>query len=547
MEKNNDMLIAYNPIDPILAAIAKGYHISGIEKLQNQTWDDFEQVAKGKHLFLFGIGRGTLFCISRCKDKVIEGVVDNDKENHGIRLSWFLTKEVADICGDVCISDISILKKYKPKDVVVLITSLKNYVSIFEQLEAQGISQCFALLPMEANRRGNHMYETVDTVEQYFQKCCNTKVIENKIVFANQEMYGGHGKYIMEQLLKLRKDLDIVWLVKEPYLEVPEGVRLADSRNRKSYVYEMATAKIWVLDYLVPNYIVKRPEQIFVMVKHWASITLKSFGLDILRFRNVTSSELIYGQTGNDIDYIIVGSEFDERSCRSGFDYKGEVYYAGSPRSDVLFHPQNIRKMICEKYQMNQEFRILTYAPTFRWGSEAFSEFQVRGIELDYEKVKLALEECFGGNWYILLRLHPMIADQSSKVKKPNYVIDVSNHSDGQEIVAASDILITDYSSIMFEPAFVKKPVFLFATDRKEYINGERELLIDYDTLPFPIAESSEELVQKIHEFNWQEYEERVTKFLEKYGVHEDGHASERAAAFVSGLMLKETEENLAN
>ena len=98
-------------------------------------------------------------------------------------------------------------------------------------------------------------------------------------------------------------------------------------------------------------------------------------------------------------------------------------------------------------------------------------------------------------------------------------------------------MMITDYSSIMFEAAFVKKPVFLYAPDRKEYIDGERGLLIDYDSLPFPIAETNTELYNQIDIFDEVEYKKSVTVFLERYGVHEDGHASERAADFIISIL----------
>jgi CDP-glycerol glycerophosphotransferase (TagB/SpsB family) len=150
------------------------------------------------------------------------------------------------------------------------------------------------------------------------------------------------------------------------------------------------------------------------------------------------------------------------------------------------------------------------------------------------------LEAKFGGEWVVLLRLHPNLVSQSKSIKKINGVIDVSAYEEGEELVAASDLMITDYSSIMFEPAFVKKPVFLFAPDRKEYIDGERELLIDYDTLPFPIAESNEELMKNIQQFDKDIYERQIEQFLEAYGVHEDGHASERAAQFILNLMKKD-------
>ena len=86
----------------------------------------------------------------------------------------------------------------------------------------------------------------------------------------------------------------------------------------------------------------------------------------------------------------------------------------------------------------------------------------------------------------------------------------------------------------------MKKPVFLYAPDRREYIDGERGLLIDYDSLPFDIAEDNEQLVQNICNFKKEEYDRRVDAFMDKYGVHEDGHASERAARFILGLMKDE-------
>lgn len=136
-----------------------------------------------------------------------------------------------------------------------------------------------------------------------------------------------------------------------------------------------------------------------------------------------------------------------------------------------------------------------------------------------------------------MLRLHPVVAKQSDTVYRPEYVIDGSDYLDSQELVAACDIMITDYSSIMFEPAFVHKPVFLYAPDRGQYIDGERGLLIPYDELPFPIAETNEKLSENIINFNKEQYEKDIDEFFDKYGVHEDGHASDRGAEFICNLI----------
>ena len=533
-----EMIIAqYNLFDPVSNLIKKGSYISKKDKFSDQTWDNYKQALFERHLFIFGIGNGFDYYMTRYNGKEIRGVIDNDIKSQGMKLSRILPRESYNAYGHLCVSDISILNEYNPDEIVVLVTSLKYYEQIFEQLETYGIKRKFSLMCMEANSRRGDLSKTKEIIYSQKQKERDWEINNNKIVFINQNTYCGHGKYITEQLLKRREDLDIVWVVNDITIDVPDGIRLISTRNRSAYYYEMETAKMWVSDYCVHTFLTKRQGQIFVMVKHWSSITLKSFALDVLKFKNETSPERLSEYSGENMDYIIVGSELDEKSCRSGFNFKGEAYYAGSPRSDILFHPQDIREKICEQYHIDQGCRILMYAPTYRYSPVVFAKWEARNIELDYEQVKQTLEKRFGGKWCILLRLHPTVIKESYGIKKPEYVINVSEHPDSQELVAVSDIMITDYSSIMFEPAFVKKPVFLFATDRKEYINGERELLIDYDTLPFPIAESNEELVQKIQDFNRQEYEEDITKFLDKYGVHEDGHASERAAEFIVDMI----------
>ena len=150
-----------------------------------------------------------------------------------------------------------------------------------------------------------------------------------------------------------------------------------------------------------------------------------------------------------------------------------------------------------------------------------------------------ALEDKWGGTWYIFVRVHPCLIFEGEAIFQNKNIIDVSQYADSQELVAASNVLITDYSSIMFEMAYISKPVFLYAPDRKEFINGERKLLIDYDSLPFPIAETNEQLVQNIEVFEHTAYKTGLDSFMDKYGVHEDGHASERAAKFINDIITQ--------
>ena len=529
----------WEEIDVVARAIKAGRNKTKNKKLESQDWQEFENKVKGKKLFLFGCGNGAeYFCDIYGKYFSIEGIVDNNKRKQGFRISDFISTDFMKVIFKVpYIMNFTELLKYSGEEIVILITSLVNYEEIADQLERSEIKNFFALLPMEAKKR---IYE--HTEESNLCKPVNYKglPIENKkIVFYTMGGYSGHGRAIAEVLLRWHVELDMVWVVDDMAVKVPEGIKTVLFTNKKRVLREMATARCWVYDYLLPLFVSKRKDQIFIQTKHWSSITLKSFGYRLYRFRNDTYCLKMCDHTSKAIDYIFVGSKFDEETCREGFGFQGNVLYVGSPRSDILFRNRQLKEKIYDLYHIEQKYKLALFAPTFRCDVGINKRFKAGSISLDFKLLKEGLEKKFGGYWKILLRLHPNIAIESNMVKKPKYVIDVSAYAESEELVAASDIMITDYSSIMFEPAFVKKPVFLFAPDKNDYINGERELLIDYSELPFSIAESNEELVSNIENFEEDAYNKQLENFMDKYGVHEDGHASERAAKYVVELMKR--------
>ena len=531
-------------MDIIDRAVEQGLHVSGINRLNGQSWEEFEAAVKGKKLFLFGTGACAGIYFERCKGNrvTLEGILDNDSAKWGMRMDDIVQESFRSGVGDMRISDISVLGQYAPEDVAVLIASTKFYEDMVRQMEELGVKCCYILLIMEAGRRKERGMERQPSQDflarrkAYVEECCKEELKENKVVFYSFGTYSDHGKYIARQLLKAREDLDIVWLLNDTDIELPEGMRAVPALNWVKYIYEMETAKVWVFNVEVPEYIEKRHGQIFVEAKHWASITLKKCYLDAV---TLCRSPLYdnWKRNGRMMDYMLTGSQFDTEFCKRAFGFEKETVQVGSPRSDAVFHGKENREKICRYCNVDTEKHILMNALTFRFREGGLCEQKAPKIELDFEMLYGALQERWGGEWCILLRLHPGVARESGNITVPEYVVDVSKYSDSQELVAASDVVISDYSSIMFEPSFVKKPVFLFATDKKEYIDKEYNLLMDYDSLPFAIAESNRELAQCIRSFDKEEYERKLDQFLEKYGVHEDGHASERAAGFIAQLI----------
>lgn len=534
-------------MDIIQRAMEKNLHISSNEKLNLQTWKMFAESMVNKKVFLFGIGAGAEFFFKNYKTVRLDGIIDNDIKKQGFHVDDFVWESLGSEYGTLEIFSMDLLKRYSSDEILVLITSTNYYKEIIEELENIGVKNYFVLLMMEVNKRIESGYMEADDVggpADYADIFCREKMKWNKMVFYAFGTYSDHGKYITEALLKIRKDLDIVWAVIDMTMEVPQGVRKVYLGNWKRYIYEMETARIWIYNMPVPQYIIKRQGQIYIQTKHWASITLKKFYLDTKARADTQDCVAYWRQNSSKMDYIITGSEFDTESSRRGFDFHKEVMEVGSPRSDAMFHEKEMKQKVYSCYGLDLGKRMLLYAPTYRYDKNSATNEkprqEIREIDLDYEGVRIALERHFGGEWYIALRLHPGHEKETAKLNLPKYVIDLSRYMDGEEVAAACDIMISDYSSIMFEPAFIKKPVFLFATDKKEYIDKEYDLLLDYDTLPFSIAESNEELIKNIECFVQADYEEKLNCFMNKYGIHEDGHASERAAEFVSSLIMQE-------
>lgn len=531
-------------MDIINYAMQQEIYLNEKEELKKQTWEDFGRAISGKKLFLFGTGAGADYFFRKYKNRYhVAGILDNDARRHGFTAGDIVAEAFDSINEKAEIMSVAGLGSYAKEEILVLITSTKYYKEMEKQLQDLGVTESYVLLMLEANQRKQHteIYKDTDTkirMKEYVDACCKKPIQRNKIVFRSFDTYSDHGKYITEQLLKRSNRLDIVWVLKDLQEKVPEGVRVIWLQNWKKYTYEMETAHIWVINTLMPLNIIKREGQIYIHTKHWASITLKKFYLDASTIIDVPEDVERWKYNGWCMDYVLTGSRFDTESVRRGFEFKKEVIQIGSPRTDAMFRMNECRQKVIANCHLNKNNKILLYAPTYRYNKDiqGMHMAEARSIGLNYSLVRNALEAKFGGKWDILLRLHPGVAKESAKFVEDGNVVDVSAYPDSEELASACDIMVSDYSSIMFEPAFVKKPVFLYAMDKTEYIDYEYDFLLDYKTLPFPIAGTNEELVQHIMDFDKVLYESQVTAFLDKYEVREDGHASERAAEFILDL-----------
>ena len=368
----------------------------------------------------------------------------------------------------------------------------------------------------------------------------STPVQKNKIIFITfQGDYTCNPKYITEEILAQGKnqDWDIVWTTRKGNLyksgAFPEGVRLVEQYTYDFYK-ELASAKIWVANSVefLKNPLYKKKGQVLIETWH-GSLGIKKFDRDSNSGRRwVEAAEL----NGKIASYCISNSTFETDVYRGSFWPKTEILEYGHPRNDILDpgdaeRREKVKQKIFARYGLSSDVKVALYAPTFR-DSHTFSCY-----DIVYNSLIDALKDRFGGDWVVFVRFHPTVRKYSKgKLAGNDRVIDVTNYPDIQEIMAASDAAITDYSSWIYDFIFLRKPGFIFATDIERY-NHERGFYYKLETTPFPIAVSNEELFQNIRNFDQEKYQRDVEEFLRGKGSVEDGHAAERVVAKIAEIL----------
>jgi len=240
-------------------------------------------------------------------------------------------------------------------------------------------------------------------------------------------------------------------------------------------------------------------------------------------------SRKVLKKAGEHTDYLIVSSRNIQEFYREAFQIpKTKIKPLGLPRADYYFEDHDIEDLkskFFEKYNFSSDKKIILYTPTFRDEEKYNNVFDF----LDLEK----FNESLGDEYVLALRLHPKIKKfYKDDISAGGEYIDCSDYPSEQELLLISDILITDYSSIMIEFALLNKPIIFFTYDYDSYLNNERGFYFDFkSTVPGPVVYDSNQLIDVIK--NREFDESRISEFVKTQFDEIDGHASERVVDYL--------------
>jgi CDP-glycerol glycerophosphotransferase len=342
------------------------------------------------------------------------------------------------------------------------------------------------------------------------------RIKNNKIVFCNffGKGYGCSLKYIAEEIIKQKLNYDLVWLVNSDKYFFPQEIRTVKYNSISSF-YELATAGIWIDNQNKSMFVKKRKNQYYIQVWH-GGYPLKKLGID--NPENKDKKNILYNS--RIINLRISNCVFRSNIFRNAYLYKGEILECGLPRNDIFINQRKkIKKDVLKYYKCLPTDTLILYAPTWRFDRE-ISVYSL-DCSMLYKYYKRKGIEC-----KILIRLHYNISEKQYLFSYGNEIINATNYDDIQELMYAADILITDYSNIMFEFSLMYKPCFLFATDITKYSEQRGFYFELYKDLPFSIASTNEELIKNIENFDSTIYAAKIKKYMKQVGAKESGTAS---------------------
>ena len=306
------------------------------------------------------------------------------------------------------------------------------------------------------------------------------------------------------------KNYKIYWAFHEPdKFEVQGAIKI--KLDTFKYFIIALKAKYWITNSAIERGL-KFKNKKTIYINTWHGSTMKKMGIDApntaFKF-NTSKYDVMYAQ-----------SEYDIEIFSNAFELPREIFaLVGLPRNDELFGiAENEIKDIRSKINIPEDKKIILYAPTFReYNRDKDGCIIAPPININKWKEKLS------DKYVIIFRAHYEVNNVLG-IKNDEFIYNMTDYKNLNELMKISDILISDYSSIMFDYSILDRPIYSYAYDYEEYLE-KRGLYIDIKKeLPNGICKDEDELLEKISNCDFEKQKEKTRQFARKY-IQNNGNA----------------------
>lgn len=340
----------------------------------------------------------------------------------------------------------------------------------------------------------------------------------------------GHPKYIYEYMVanKLDEEFELIWVLNDTD-EIIEGKHKTVKRKSLKYYYLMATSGYWIFNSRQTNEIVKPKGTKYIQTWHGTPIKRLAGDMETVNMGktvNIDSYKKAFFKESSNWDYLLVQNDFSQETLARAFNFNKEIL-RGYPANDILYTKNNSESIEQLKNKLNlpKDKKVILYAPT--WRDNAF--FQKGHYKFNIQLELDAMQKALGDEYVVALRTHYLIANKINTEKYNGFVYDFSKGFDIQELYLVSDILITDYSSVMFDYANLKRPMIFFTYDLDEYRDQLRGFYFDLEEIaPGPIALTTDAVIKSIQAIEDVKgyYKDKYEVFYNKFCHIDNGTAA---------------------
>lgn len=313
-------------------------------------------------------------------------------------------------------------------------------------------------------------------------------------------------------------------------------------RNSVEWVSVMRRAQSWVSNARYPSWVKKSKFTFYLQT--WHGTPLKKLGLDIKQVTMPGTDTLSYHRNftreANRWDALISPNDYSTNIFRSAFGYKNQILKIGYPRNDELINTTADQiKALKEKMGIPQDKKVVLYAPTYR--DNSFITTGKYTFKLPFSLQKF--QEQYGKDTILILRMHYLIANQIDVSDFKDCVLNLSDYPNISELYLVSDLLITDYSSVFFDYAYLKRPILFYPYDYEMYKNELRGFYLDYEhELPGKIVHSEADMFTEMKNALTHAdmtNNERFQQFYDRFCAINSGDSSRKVVDYIINTIKK--------
>ena len=342
--------------------------------------------------------------------------------------------------------------------------------------------------------------------------------LSNSILFESFQgkVIGDNPYAIFQEVLPRNPSFELIFTVGSK-TRAPEGAK-GVRHGSIAWLKALASSKVLVNNTNFPGYFRKRSGQTYIQT--WHGTPLKRLGRDIVDVVPTGSYLRMMDREASFWDYLVSPSAYCSEIFPNTFGYKGTILETGYPRNDILINQSSKRDLIRRSLGIADGQQVVLYAPTWRDSQ--------RTATGNWKPVNF-LPGSLGDNVTVLFRGHTNTHSAHS-AQVAQGTIDVTNYINVAELYLAADVLVTDYSSSMFDFSVTGKPMIFLAPDFDEYV-AKRGFYFDFEqAAPGPILRDSSFLRKALESIDSQkgEYAQRYLAWQMKFNKLEDGLASKR-------------------